>query len=131
MKKKFTLPKDSENCNLADIARNIPGITLTSVDKIPDREFLVEKDKQDIHWSYSGNRLIFAYQLLKKIEIDQLENARETFLTIVFTFYSHGELMSYRMVTSHKLEADWLKKTAHTIGNLLDCEPVDLTNISN
>jgi hypothetical protein len=119
MKLTFVLPPRSVASALPGIAKHVPALTLIQLPRLPGGRFEVSRQGNQVQWQTTDDAVAFDVDAVTEIEISPVEYNGVEFVSIVLTFDDSKQPLSYRFVTSHATEADWLTQTAMQIGDIL------------
>ena len=120
MKETLTSPPFTTFADVESIARNVASVSLGKAPQLGEKTLEVECIGTNIRWHQGALELLFSLNGVSALGIIGLEYGKERFVAMVLTFVAGHESLSYRMVTSHKSETDWLRESTTRIGRLLN-----------
>ena len=120
MKEAFAAPRFTTFASLESIARNVASVSLGKAAQLGEQALEVERIGSNIRWHQNAIELTFRLEGVSAVKIIGLEYGDQPFVAMVLTFNSGNEHHSYRMVTSHASEMNWLKDSTKRIGRLLN-----------
>src|SRR5262249_51613475 len=120
MKRTFVLPPRSVASSLPGIAKHVSALNLIQLPRLSEGEIEISRQGRKIRWQTADDAVTFDVDALAQIEIQPVEFGPGQFIAIVLTFHDPNVRLSYRFVTSHATESDWLIQTANEVGELLE-----------
>lgn len=130
MKLDVLLSKTATFVSLSEIARNVPGVVLQTIESLPAKACVFASDGNQISICHEDKQISFPKDYIKGFDIVPVAHAGATFYAATIEFNGQTQSLRYGIVISPKPELSWLLSSAEKIGEVLSQAPLDRTQTS-
>ena len=120
-----SVPENTSIADLSSLARNLSCIELKESGCSQNYSLGVEKLANTVVLRSSQHTISFAEGCLASLELWPVTHGTKKFVALVTVFDTSDGASSYRLITSHESETEWLRNVAAKIAALVNRELID------